>query len=177
MPQYIIQHHCELQTSQKDAIAIAITKLHCQTFNAPSIFVNVHFHPSRPHYIAGKLQETNSITGMLRTRGPEYRDKMNTLVLDLTEIWNKVVRPNSANDNVDGYVPGRLDDPTALHLCGISEGIVAAAEQGFLLPSAGQDDKWLEKNLKAFEKRAADGDEAMKALLEEIKTKGLGSAS
>jgi ABC-type Zn2+ transport system substrate-binding protein/surface adhesin len=102
---------------------------------------------------------------------------MNTLVLDLTEIWNKVVRPNSANDNVDGNVPGRLDDPTALHLCGISEGIVAAAEQGFLLPSAGQDDKWLEKNLKAFEKRAADGDEAMKALLEEIKTKGLGSAS
>jgi phenylpyruvate tautomerase PptA (4-oxalocrotonate tautomerase family) len=177
MPQYIIQHHCELQTSQKDAIAIAITKLHCQTFNAPSIFVNVHFHPSRPHYIAGKLQETNSITGMLRTRGPEYRDKMNTLVLDLTEIWNKVVRPNFANDNVDGNVPGRLDDPTALHLCGISEGIVAAAEQGFLLPSAGQDDKWLEKNLKAFEKRAADGDEAMKALLEEIKTKGLGSAS
>lgn len=52
--------------------------------------------------------------------------------------------------------------------------IAAGAEQGFILPIAGEDGKWIEENMAEFERRAKDGDESMRALAEEVKT-GLGS--
>lgn len=66
---------------------------------------------------------------------------------------------------------GRLDDERALHNVFLMEDIVAGAEQGFVLPVAGKDGEWAERNMDAFEKRAGEGDESMEALVREYKEK------
>jgi hypothetical protein len=64
---------------------------------------------------------------------------------------------------------GRLDDSQALHNVFIFEDLAAGAEQGFLLPLAGREDIWVEQNMRAFVKRAGEGDEGMKELVGEVK--------
>jgi phenylpyruvate tautomerase PptA (4-oxalocrotonate tautomerase family) len=56
MPLYIVAHHTALTDSQKDALAEAITKVHTELFNTPSIFVNVRFQDitQTPCYVGGK---------------------------------------------------------------------------------------------------------------------------
>lgn len=71
----------------------------------------------------------------------------------------------------EGEGEGRLDDARALHNVFLMEDIVAGAEQGFLLPVAGMDGEWARENMKAFEKRAGEGDESMKELVGEFKSK------
>lgn len=44
MPLYEISHTCVLSPEQQEKIAKGITDLHCTTFSAPAIFVNVVFH-------------------------------------------------------------------------------------------------------------------------------------
>jgi phenylpyruvate tautomerase PptA (4-oxalocrotonate tautomerase family) len=46
MPLYEIHHSVALLSAQLSALAIAITDLHCNTFSAPSSFVNVVFYPA-----------------------------------------------------------------------------------------------------------------------------------
>jgi hypothetical protein len=74
-----------------------------------------------------------------------------------------------------GYKPkngdGRLDDERALHNVFLMEDIVAGAEQGFVLPKAGDDGNWTKENMAEFERRAADGDESMRVLVGEVKAK------
>lgn len=60
----------------------------------------------------------------------------------------------------------------ALHNVFIFEDLAAGVEQGFLLPQAGQEEEWVKDNMEEFEKRAAEGDENVKRLMEEMKAKG-----
>lgn len=46
--------------------------------------------------------------------------------------------------------------------------IVAGWEVGFPLPAAGEDRQWLRSNMAEFEKKAKDGDEQFKELVEEV---------
>jgi phenylpyruvate tautomerase PptA (4-oxalocrotonate tautomerase family) len=46
MPLYEIHHSVSLLSAQLSALALAITDLHCNTFSAPSSFVNVVFYPA-----------------------------------------------------------------------------------------------------------------------------------
>lgn len=104
--------------------------------------------------------------GHLRPRGQDNRPKLLALVARFTAVWNETLRPEA---------PGRLDDGRALHNVFIMEDIVAGTEQGFVLPVAGNDAKWLEENRGEIERRAGEGDAAMKVLLEESK-RGLGKS-
>ena len=52
-------------------------------------------------------------------------------------------------------------------------GIIAGLEAGFVLPGAGGDVQWLEANMGEFERRAGEGDEEMKGLVEEVRERGL----
>ena len=49
--------------------------------------------------------------------------------------------------------------------------IVAVSEAGFALPKAGEDAEWLKKNIVAFKKKAAGGDEDFQGLLEDLKSR------
>lgn len=53
--------------------------------------------------------------------------------------------------------------------------IAAGAELGFVVPVAGQDEKWAEENREKFRERAGKGDGSMKGLLEEM-DRGFGKA-
>jgi len=79
-------------------------------------------------------------------------------------VWNELIQKGE----------GRLDDPMALHNVFLFEDVAAGAEQGFLLPLAGEDGNWVKDNMQAFEKRAREGDESFKTLLAEHKA-GFGS--
>ncbi|KAF2129455.1 hypothetical protein P153DRAFT_366848 [Dothidotthia symphoricarpi CBS 119687] len=205
MPHYEVHHTCPLTLAQIDALASALTDLHCLLFSAPSIFVNVTFHRTQHIHkdnngifhttgdtqhirVGGRNVMTNYIIGHVRPRGPENRHKLDTLVQEIMRIWNEEARPlleesssrreiEEANEDKKRVAHGskerlgRLDDERALHNVFIMEDIVAGAEQGFTLPLAGQDAKWIEENLAEFEQRAAAGDESMKALVSEIKDK------
>jgi hypothetical protein len=143
------------------------------------MFVNVVFYPSNTYTTVGGNQvRTNYIVGHLRPRGPENRHKLATVVTEITRIWNTHVRQESGVlDKLPGvgYTPkqgdGRLDDARALHNVFLMEDIAAGAEQGFALPLAGQDGSWIQENMAEFRRRAEDGDESMKALIGEMKSK------
>jgi len=53
--------------------------------------------------------------------------------------------------------------------------IVAGIEQGFMLPEAGMDWKWAAENWDEFNRRAREGDEGMKRLVEECKVREVGA--
>ena len=184
MPLYEIHHSCALNPQQQQAIATEITKLHCNTFSAPSIFVNIAFHPtstvSPRIYVGGIVRRTNYIVGHLRPR-PNNVSKLNHIVRAVTDIWNMHVRPGESlferteekagtrYKKKDGN--GRLDDERALHNVFLMEDIVAGAEQGFLLPKAGRDEQWAREHMAEFEQRAKEGDDSMRVLLGEYKGK------
>lgn len=190
MPLYEIHHSCALSPSQRAALARAITILHCTTFSAPSIFVNVTFHPTSAQtiFVGGAPQRTNYILGHLRPR-PNNAANRTHVVAMLMQIWNEHARPlesvlGSTAVNLLGGVGeavglgykakpgnGRLDDERALHNVFLMEDIVAGAEQGFMLPVAGQDAEWAKENMGEFERRAGDGDESMRVLVQEYKAK------
>lgn len=54
------------------------------------------------------------------------------------------------------------------------ETIHAGAEQGFLLPTAGNEDGWVQQNIDEFKKRAEIGDGGMKGFVNEL-CDGLGN--
>ena len=56
MPLYIISHKDPLNTSQRDELAAAITKIHTTVFTTPSLFVNVKFEDvsDASYYVGGK---------------------------------------------------------------------------------------------------------------------------
>lgn len=70
---------------------------------------------------------------------------------------------------------GRLDDTLSLHNIFLMEDIAAGAEQGFILPVAGQDVQWAEQNMLEFERRAGLGDKSMGRLAQEV-SMGLGKS-
>lgn len=184
MPLYEIHHSCPLSASQQHALATYITTLHCTTFSAASAFVNITFHPTSTTapqiYVGGHAHRTNYILGHLRPRANNAA-KQAHMVSALTSLWNEHARPvadvlGQVGEKVGmGSKPksgdGRLDDERALHNVFLMEDIVAGAEQGFVLPVAGQDGEWANSNMSEFERRAADGDESMRGLVREYKAK------
>jgi hypothetical protein len=111
-------------------------------------------------FVAGLPQATNYIHGHLRPRGPEGAPKLRELLEKIMAAWVKHVKHD---------LEGSLTDSKALHNVFIFDDVATGMEQGFLLPKAGEDKKWADENLEAFEKRARDGDEAMKKMAEEAR--------
>jgi hypothetical protein len=62
----------------------------------------------------------------------------------------------------------RLDDPLALHTVFILDDIAAGAEQGMIIPPAGQDQKWADEHLDEVRERAAAGEKSMQRFEREI---------
>ncbi|KAF2829498.1 hypothetical protein CC86DRAFT_465099 [Ophiobolus disseminans] len=175
MPHYEIHHICGLDYDQKDQLATDITNLHCTLFSTPSAFVNVSFqhHPPLAEYtffVGGKRRATNFIHAHLRPRGPDNAPKLQHLVREIMRIWDERAHTESSiwRNKDKGKDEGRLDDHRALHNVFIYEDVAAGAEQGFVLPVAGQEGEWVQENIEAFKKRAEMGDESVKQLLLEV---------
>jgi hypothetical protein len=68
-----------------------------------------------------------------------------------------------------GKPEGRLDDAKGLHSVFIFEDLAAGAEQGIVLPKAGEEGKWAEENWGEMVRRAEEGDSGMERLMEGLK--------
>ncbi|KAH6614265.1 hypothetical protein C7974DRAFT_291709, partial [Boeremia exigua] len=114
-------------------------------------------------FVGAAPARTNYVLAHLRPR-PNNAEKLAHIVRSISGAWEEHVRSEGG-----GTGAGRLDDERALHNVFLFEDIAAGAEQGFVLPLAGQEGAWAREHMSAFEARAGAGDEGMKVLVEEAK--------
>ncbi|KAL2029361.1 hypothetical protein VTO58DRAFT_108553 [Aureobasidium pullulans] len=151
MPAYEVEHVCPLTDDQKDRLASAITKIHSQQFSAPKLFVNVRITDisGQRTYVAGKQYKSNRIFAYVRHGPSRTQSDYDAVSKALTQAWEEIV-------------PG-----TELRLIMFYGAIVAGMEAGFSIPQAGDDKQWIEENMDAFKKKAEEGDEHFRELVEE----------
>ncbi|THV68762.1 hypothetical protein D6D28_06408 [Aureobasidium pullulans] len=151
MPAYEVEHVCPLADDQKDLLASAITKIHSQQFSAPKLFVNVRITDisGQRTYVAGKQYKSNRIFAYVRHGPSRTQSDYDAVSKALTQAWEEIV-------------PG-----TELRLVMFYGAIVAGMEAGFSIPQAGDDKQWIEENMDAFKKKAEEGDEHFRELVEE----------
>ncbi|THX13731.1 hypothetical protein D6D13_03639 [Aureobasidium pullulans] len=151
MPAYEVEHVCPLTDDQKDRLASAITKIHSQQFSAPKLFVNVRITDisGQRTYVAGKQYKSNRIFAYVRHGPSRTQSDYDAVSKALTQAWEEIV-------------PG-----TELRLVMFYGAIVAGMEAGFSIPQAGDDKQWIEENMEAFKRKAEEGDEHFRELVEE----------
>ncbi|THW31533.1 hypothetical protein D6D21_10684 [Aureobasidium pullulans] len=151
MPAYEVEHVCPLTDDQKDRLASAITKIHSEQFSAPKLFVNVRITDisGQRTYVAGKQYKSNRIFAYVRHGPSRTQSDYDAVSKALTQAWEEIV-------------PG-----TELRLVMFYGAIVAGMEAGFSIPQAGDDKQWIEENMDAFKKKAEEGDEHFRELVEE----------
>lgn len=97
----------------------------------------------------------------------EVRELYNSLIIEIAAIWQDILGYSAYRDT------GSLENPMDLHSIFVLDDIAAGYEQGFLLPEAGGDKRWIEENMGEFERRAnAEApceDQDMQRLIEEIR--------
>ncbi|KAI3397601.1 hypothetical protein diail_10573 [Diaporthe ilicicola] len=159
MPWYIVCLREPIDATQRDELASAITRVHTNIFTTPSLFVNVRFEDESKvhHYVGGKPKLVNSIQSHVRSGPSRPRSSYNELCRQLRVEWESVL-PTTPLDNI------------SVHGC-----LVAGEENGVLRPEAGHDAEWVRENMPEFERLAAAGDESMRTLVEECKSRGLGA--
>jgi phenylpyruvate tautomerase PptA (4-oxalocrotonate tautomerase family) len=173
MPHYAVLTSITLDHAQRSALAKGLTNLHCSTFSALPLFVNVTFHDSVPTFVAGREAQTNYIHAYIRPR-PLSPSTISGLTNSISDLWDQtVLRPQYASSDSSPHPRGSLLEPYALHNVFIMQTISGGAEQGFILPQAGSggDGDWLAENMSEFEARAKAGDEGMKELLDWVKAR------
>lgn len=99
----------------------------------------------------------NTIHANVRTGASRPRAAYDELCRRLRAAWEEIL-PSSAS----------------LHAIFVHGSLVAGEEQGILRPEAGKDEAWVRTHMPEFERRAAEGDEGMKTLVEECRSRRLG---
>ncbi|KAL1645164.1 hypothetical protein SLS58_003869 [Diplodia intermedia] len=161
MPLYIVSHKDPLNTSQRDELAAAITKIHTTVFTTPSLFVNVKFEDvsDASYYVGGKPTRVNAIHAHVRPGASRPRSAYDELCRQLRrDAWERVLLPGGGPPLDAIFVHGT---------------IVAGEERGVMLPEAGADVAWMRENMADFERRARAGDEGMRGLVEECRAMGV----
>lgn len=103
---------------------------------------------------------TNNIIAHVRPGPSRPRSSYDTLCELVKGVWAKAIS----------------DQKEKLDTIFIMGDIVAGFEQGFMLPEAGDDRKWIKENMEEFERRAQCGDVTMMEMVEEIRIRGLADA-
>ncbi|KAG9237051.1 hypothetical protein BJ875DRAFT_522419 [Amylocarpus encephaloides] len=164
MPFYHIHHVTSLSSDQRQALAKFITNLHSQTFNTPSLFVNIkftHISNAEPEdfFVGGKaVGGKNYILANVRGGGDRGAEAFEGLAEKVEDAWDAVVI------GTGGRGRGRGKE---LHACFVFPGLFGR-ERGMTLPLAGEDGQWLEDNWYHFEEMAKNGDDEFKDLIEEV---------
>ena len=170
MPLYEVHHASPLTLSQKDALASAITNLHATKFSTPKMFVNVAFSDvsQSDTYIGGERSRANHIRAHVRAGPSRTREDWEDLCAGIAGAWEKIAGtplPRSKGR------PEHAD--TKLRSVIVMGGILGGLEAGFALPAAGGDVEWLGQHWEAFSERAEGGDQEFKAMVEEVRERGL----
>ncbi|KIW82403.1 hypothetical protein Z517_05430 [Fonsecaea pedrosoi CBS 271.37] len=179
MPIYSIQHSYPLTQEQKAALAQKITVLHSTEYLTPSLFVNVHFvagEPAGDFFVAGKpynrgVSSPNRIFATVRTGPKRTKERFDAFALRLQSAWYDVVNNGTATAGVNGH-GGEItkEEKLARKLHFIAfQPVIAALENGVLIPSADNEGTWLKDNLAFFTDQAENhDDEPFRDLLQEL---------
>ncbi|KAL1875573.1 hypothetical protein Plec18167_005509 [Paecilomyces lecythidis] len=168
MPLYEICHSTPLTPAQKSQLAQSITRLHSTTFHTPSLFVNVRFTSPEPvgdYFVAGKpMQPTspNRIIATVRTGGSRTKEVFDEVGRQIGRFWDDIVV------NADGAKGNDVRKARKLHFT-VFAPMLAAVENGVVIPGAGEEGSWLKNNMAYFKEQAEVGnDEHFKDMLKEI---------
>lgn len=165
MPLYVITHKLPLTEPQRTSLAQQITAIHSTLFTTPELFVNVHFRPAPADgtsYIGGKPRVINSIDGFVRHNNTRTQAQYTELCNRMGAAWK-----TTFGDAVD------KDEERKLSAIFIQGTILAAWEQGVMIPEAGNDEAWLKENWGRFKERADAGDEEMIDLVRDVERRKL----
>lgn len=115
-----------------------------------------------------------------RTQCSHFGDTLTQKIVNTIQshVRSGPSRPRSSYDELcrqlrgawESVLPTTPLDTISVHGC-----LVAGEENGFLRPEAGHDAEWVREHMAEFERLAAAGDEEMKTLVEECKSRGLGA--
>ncbi|CAF1209925.1 unnamed protein product [Adineta ricciae] len=152
MPLYVIEHPKVLLTKQqKERVCKEITHIHCTVTGALPALVNVVFHSTDDNveFINNKPRHKARIIGHIRAgRSAESKE---SLISQINNAWMTIVGERC-------------------HLIGVNDvNPENAAEDGIMLPAAGEEMEWLERNEKIFEERAEKGEETSRDFLADLK--------
>lgn len=183
MPLYRVEHSTPLTTSQRDALATAITDIHAVKFTTARMFVNVEFADiSAVHsYVGGKPSggRHNHIRAHVRSGASRTPADWEDVCRRIEGAWDGIVgvglprvrrAEGQAQANGDGDGHGASLGLRSVIILG---GMIAGLEAGFALPPAGGDVQWLEENWEAFLQRAREGDAEFVDLVKEVEERGM----
>ena len=163
MPNYTVSHQFDINEEERTAIAQAITQVHGSMFSVPVLFVNVTFQPTSQYisYSGGKRAPNtiNTVTAYVRNVS-RPREEYVELCHRIEEEWKNAIGPNA----------GKEKQLTSIFVQGT---IVAGWEQGVMIPESGHDRDWLRQHFADFQRRAENGEEEMKELIEDIEKRKL----
>ncbi|TKA33573.1 hypothetical protein B0A50_00409 [Salinomyces thailandicus] len=170
MPLYEIQHHIPLTVSQKDDLATAITNLHATKFRTPKMFVNVTFTDvsATRTYIGGKPRQGNHVKANVRSGPSRTKEDWEELCKGVMRAWEDVV-----GKGLPKVRRGDGEVDTSLRSVILLGDIIGGVEAGFMLPEAGGDVEWMRENWESFQRKAAEGNEEFKEMVEEVGKRGL----
>lgn len=158
MPLYDIEHVVPLTDEQQARLAQTFTKIHAERFQTPTFFINVRFTDASQQKVfrGGVLKWYNR--AILRTRPSENRSRetYGDHCKDLIRAWSDIVGDEGGKELRTVWVLGAL---------------TTAVEMGIQRPAAGDEIPWLKEHKADFQARADEGDEEMKALMEELGTR------
>ncbi|KAK1977721.1 hypothetical protein LZ30DRAFT_730978 [Colletotrichum cereale] len=173
MPFYQVYHSFSLSQTQKQSIALSITNLHCSAFNTPAFFVHVSFSDEGSksddgtYFMAGKLHSGNSnrIIAMVRTSASRTKDDFDNLAASIEEAWDRALKePNAENTKGNEGI-----DESKRLLMVVLTPMLAIREGGMVIPEAGHEDDWLNKQLPYIKNMANKYSvDDFKDLLEEV---------
>jgi phenylpyruvate tautomerase PptA (4-oxalocrotonate tautomerase family) len=175
MPVYTVTTQFTPTSTQRQSLASAITQIHSSLFTTPKLFVNVHFKSSADavSFVGGKERSTNSILGFVRHNESRSNDMYTDLCNKIGEAWAETFGLGEhGKDARDGHANGNTEEKKLAAIF-IQGTLLAAWEQGVMVPPAGQDKQWLKQHWNEFKKRADAGNEQMKEFIEDVQSRGL----
>ncbi|KAB8364838.1 hypothetical protein FH972_024701 [Carpinus fangiana] len=157
----LVEHLFPLPPDTQDAFAEEITRIHSTKFSTPRLFVNVVFKEIAElrTYVGGKFRRSNRITGYVRTSNARTQADFDAVCVEISKAWAQIVHPGEEAPETDNH------DLRAVFIIG---GLISAWEAGFTVAPAGQDVQWAKDHMEEFKKRAADGDEDFRDLVEDL---------
>ncbi|KAJ7248070.1 hypothetical protein C8J57DRAFT_1724383 [Mycena rebaudengoi] len=147
MPLYEVWYSYPLTEAQRADLAQRITTIHTTVFTVPAAFVHVRFtkYAATEHCMGGK-KRTGSI---------------NLVLGNIEAAWTAIVGNSATQGGAHAHLAGVFVLGT----------VTAAYEQGFMVPEAGQDVKWMRENLPKFQALADDGNELCRDMIAELRTR------
>jgi phenylpyruvate tautomerase PptA (4-oxalocrotonate tautomerase family) len=161
MPFYQVHHSLPLGSKKRQAIANAITNLHCAAFNTPSFFVHVRFifenGSDGAYFVAGKLRpnKSNSIVGVIRTSPSRSKEDFDNLGEQIEKSWYDAVG-------------GSIEDKDKRLSMVMFTPMVAIREGGMAIPEAGHEGQWLEDKMPYFREMSEKGIKDFTEMLTEL---------